>query len=90
MLIDDKELALSYLELPWFKAATLQQILNMLRPTSDHLYWPDLDVDLSVESNRRPERFALRAGREPIALPKTSLHLTRLLQLSELTKARIP
>jgi len=61
MLIDDEELALPYSHFPWFKAATIQQILNVLRPTSEHLYWPDLDVDLSVESIRHPERFPLRA-----------------------------
>ena len=61
MLIDDEELALPYSEFPWFKAATIQQILNVLRPSPDHLYWPDLDIDLSVESIRHPERFPLRA-----------------------------
>ena len=61
MLIDDEELALPYSEFPWFKTATIQQILNVLRPTPDHLYWPDLDVDLSVESIRHPERCPLRA-----------------------------
>lgn len=61
MLIDDEELALPYSEFPWFKAATILQILNVLRPTADHLYWPDLDVDLSVESIRNPEMFPLRA-----------------------------
>ena len=61
MLIDDEELALPYSEFPWFKAATIQQILTVLRPTSDHLYWPDLDVDLSVDSIRHPDRFPLRA-----------------------------
>jgi hypothetical protein len=61
MLIDDEELALPYSEFPWFKAATIQQILNVLRPTADHLYWPELDVDLSVESIRHAERFPLRA-----------------------------
>ena len=61
ILIDDEELALPYSEFPWFKAATIQQIINVLRPTADHLYWPDLDVDLSVQSIRHPERFPLRA-----------------------------
>ena len=61
MLIDDEELALPYSEFPWFKAATIQQILNVLRPTADHLYWPELDVDLSVESIRHPDGFPLRA-----------------------------
>ena len=32
MLIDDEELAPRYSEFPWFKAATIQQILNVLRP----------------------------------------------------------
>ena len=61
ILIDDEELALPYSEFPWFKAATIQQILNVLRPSADHLYWPDLDIDLSVESIRHPERFPLQA-----------------------------
>jgi hypothetical protein len=61
ILLDDKELALPYSEFPWFKAASIQQILNVLRPTADHLFWPDLDIDLSVESIRHPERFPLRA-----------------------------
>ncbi|NBO66741.1 MAG: DUF2442 domain-containing protein [Acidobacteria bacterium] len=63
MLIVDEELALPYSEFPWFKAAAIQQILNVLRPTSDHVYWPDLDIDLSVESIRHPENFPLSAKR---------------------------
>ena len=61
MLIDDEELTLPYSEFPWFKAATILQVLNVLRPTPDHLYWPDLDIDLSVESIRHPEKFPLKA-----------------------------
>lgn len=61
MLIDDEELALPYSEFPWFKVATIQQILYVVRPTADHLYWPDLDIDLSVESIRHPERFQMMA-----------------------------
>ena len=60
ILLDDDELALPCSEFSWFKAATIQQILNVLRPTADHLFWPDLDIDLSVESIRHPERFPLR------------------------------
>ena len=59
--INDEELALPYSEFPWFKAATIQQIITILQPTSGHLYWPDLDIDFSVESIRNPERFPLRA-----------------------------
>ncbi len=42
LLIDDEELALPYSEFPWLKAATIQQVINVLRPTADHLYWPGL------------------------------------------------
>jgi hypothetical protein len=61
ILVDDKELALPYSEFPWLMTATIQQIINVLRPTADHLYWPDLDVDLSVESIRHPEMFPLKS-----------------------------
>jgi hypothetical protein len=61
VFIDDEELAVPYSEFPWFKVATIQQIIHVLRPTADHLYWPDLDVDLSVESIRHPEGFPLMA-----------------------------
>ena len=61
ILIDGEELALSYVDFPWFKVATIEQVLNMRRPANDHLYWPDLDVDLSVESIRNPGLFPLKA-----------------------------
>lgn len=48
-----------YAEFPWFKKATVEQILTVERPTENQLYWPQLDIDLSVESLRRPEAFPL-------------------------------
>ena len=59
LLIGDEELAVPYTEFPWFKNATIEQLSDVLRPTEDHLYWPQLDVDLSVESIRAPQRFPL-------------------------------
>jgi hypothetical protein len=35
--------------------------VQLFRPTADHLYWPDLDVELSVESIRNPACFPLKA-----------------------------
>ena len=34
-------------------------ILNVELPHPRHLYWPDLDIDLAVESIEHPERFPL-------------------------------
>ena len=59
LLLDDEELPVPYAQFPWFKQATVQQILEVERPTESHLYWPGLDVDLAVESLRNPEAFPL-------------------------------
>ena len=59
LLLGNEELAVPYAEFPWFKKATIEQLSDVQRPTENHLYWPQLDVDLSVESIRTPERFPL-------------------------------
>ena len=59
LLLDDEELAVPYADFPWFRKATIEQISDVQRPTKDHLYWPQLDVDLSVESIRNPDAFPL-------------------------------
>lgn len=59
MLLGEEELLLSFEQFPWFKQATVDQITNVQRPTPNHLYWPSLDVDLSVDSIRRPGDFPL-------------------------------
>ncbi len=59
ILLGDEELMLAFEQFPWFKAATVEQITTVERPSPDHLYWPNLDVDLSVESIRHPEAFPL-------------------------------
>lgn len=37
------------------------RILNVQEPFPEHFYWPDLDVDLTVEIIEHPERFPLKA-----------------------------
>lgn len=59
LLLDNEELFVSYTEFPWFKQATVEQITTIERPSSHHLYWPLLDVDVSVESIRDPAAFPL-------------------------------
>jgi Protein of unknown function (DUF2442) len=58
--IEGRELFVAFAEFPWFADAAVRQISNVRLPSPDHLYWPDLDVDLSVESIEHPERFPLR------------------------------
>jgi hypothetical protein len=59
LLLADEELAVPFAEFPWFKHATIEQLLDVERPTSNHLYWPQLDIDLSIESIRNPGGFPL-------------------------------
>ena len=61
LLAGDRELFMPYDDFPWFKEAPIGKILNVEEPTPGHLYWPDLDVDLGVESIEHPERFPLKA-----------------------------
>ena len=59
ILVKGRELFVPFKEFPWFKDASVGAILNVQLPGPHHLYWPDLDVDLAVESIERPEHFPL-------------------------------
>jgi hypothetical protein len=59
--LGNEELAVPFLEFPWFKQATIGQLTNVEWPSPDHLYWPELDIDLAVESIRHPAAFPLIA-----------------------------
>ena len=59
LLLDNQRRFLSFEDFPWFRDAMVGQIRNVVRPTPQHLYWPDLDVDLAVDSLDHPERYPL-------------------------------
>jgi hypothetical protein len=59
LLLGDRELFLPFERFPWFKDASVGQICKVELPSSRHLYWPLLDIDLAVESIEHPERFPL-------------------------------
>ncbi|MDO8595871.1 MAG: DUF2442 domain-containing protein [Sulfuricaulis sp.] len=59
ILLGDEELFVPFSQFPWFKDAPVSQLLNVEWPQPHHLYWPDLDVDLAVESIRHPDKFPL-------------------------------
>ncbi|MBF0610318.1 MAG: DUF2442 domain-containing protein [Magnetococcales bacterium] len=59
LLLDDQEMFLPFDQFPWFLDATMGQLFHVERMGKDHLYWPELDVDLSVDSIHHPEQFPL-------------------------------
>ncbi|MBS0307801.1 MAG: DUF2442 domain-containing protein [Proteobacteria bacterium] len=59
LLWADEEILLPFEKFPWFRQATIDQISRVEAPTPEHLYWPDLDIDLAVESIRHSDTFPL-------------------------------
>ncbi len=59
LLVSGEELLVPFAQFPWFKNATIYQLTNVERPSENHLYWPQLDIDLAVESIRNPNAFPL-------------------------------
>lgn len=61
LLLADEEVLLPFEQFPWFRHATIEQLSRVEWPSPEHLYWPELDIDLSLESIRHPEAFPLVA-----------------------------
>ncbi len=61
LLLETEELFVPFAEFPWFKNAPIAKLSNVQRHQPHHLHWPDLDVDLAVDSIRDPAKFPLVA-----------------------------
>jgi hypothetical protein len=65
LFVGEQELFVSFKEFPWFKDASIRQISRVELPSSHHLHWPDLDIDLAVDSLTHPERYPLISQAQP-------------------------
>jgi hypothetical protein len=65
LLLRDEELFVAFEDFPWFKEASISEITRVELPSAHHLYWPDLDIDLAVESIEHPERYPLVSQGQP-------------------------
>jgi Protein of unknown function (DUF2442) len=59
LLIGEKESFLPFEKFPRFRDASVGTIHNVELLSNNHLCWPDLDIDLAVESIEHPEQFPL-------------------------------
>jgi hypothetical protein len=59
LLIGDAERFVAFEHFPWFRHASIEHLLNVTLPSNHHLYWPDLDIDIAIESIDHPEQFPL-------------------------------
>lgn len=64
LFVVTEELFLSYEEYPWFKDATIAEVMNVRLINEDHLEWPDLDVDIELASLKSPEKYPLKFRRK--------------------------
>jgi Protein of unknown function (DUF2442) len=59
LFVGEREMFVSFKDFPWFREATVRELTNVQLPSPHHLYWPDLDIDLAVESIGHPEKYPL-------------------------------
>ena len=71
----------SFDDFPWFRDATIAQLTNVTLPSAHHLYWPDLDIDIAVESLDHPDRYPLvsriRRGSRSLVTERRSEYRTK-------------
>jgi hypothetical protein len=60
LLTRNEELFMSYADFPWFKNQAIKSIFNIEEPSPNHFYWPDIDVDVTVDMIKNPEQFPLQ------------------------------
>jgi hypothetical protein len=65
LFLGDREVFLSFVAFPWFREAPVSGVLNVERPQPHHVYWPDLDIDLHLESIEHPERYPFVSRERP-------------------------
>lgn len=66
LLLADEELFVPFKEFPWFQDASVSEIMNVRWPDPNYLYWPDLGMELAVESI---QSFPLTATASRTAAP---------------------
>jgi hypothetical protein len=65
LFVGERELFVPFKDFPWFREASVGAITNVQLPSAHHLYWPDLDIDLAVDSIEHPEKFPLVSQAQP-------------------------
>ena len=59
LLLSQGEHFVPFAEFPWFRDAPIGKLLHVTLPAPHHLYWPELDIDIALESILDPHRFPL-------------------------------
>jgi hypothetical protein len=65
LLVGDRERFLSFKDFPWFRDATIGQLINVELPSPHHLHWPDLDIDWRLNHWTIQGRYPLVSRAQP-------------------------
>lgn len=60
IFVHDQEFFIPFSKFPWFLKATIAQIYNLEFCQDKYLHWPDLDVDIDLESLKSPNLYPLQ------------------------------
>lgn len=69
LFVGQREMFVAFEHFPWFRDASIRAITNVEFPSPHHLYWPDLDIDLAVESVEHHERYPLVSQAPSLSTP---------------------
>jgi hypothetical protein len=65
LMVGDRERFLPFDAFPWFRSATVDELLGVELAAPGHLRWPKLDIDLAVDSIDHPEKYPLLSQQTP-------------------------
>lgn len=57
--VQGQDYFVSYNRVPWLRDARVSSVLNVQMCGRNAIEWPELDVDLEIDSLRHPERYPL-------------------------------
>ena len=61
LLWNGQEHFLTFEDFPWFRDASIAVISHVEQQGKEHLHWPDLDVDLTLEIIKHPDKYPLHS-----------------------------
>ena len=59
IFIEGKEYFMPFEKFPWFKEGKVHEIMEVELLHGYHLYWPKLDIDLTIERLENPDKYPL-------------------------------
>lgn len=61
LFLNGEEYFLNFSDFPWFAKANIEDITNVEILKNDHIFWPNLDIDLKLDIILHPEQYPLIA-----------------------------